>query len=74
MKNRKHESTFIFEPEYRKRGLFARYKTLKNKLLAIVFMAIGVASIFLENDGTVCLFIFVLAVPMFFAKKDMSEY
>lgn len=46
-------------------------KTLKNKIYAIVLVGIGVAATFLLEEGIgVLIFMLMLALPLFFAKKN----
>ena len=46
-------------------------KTLKNKIYAIVLVGIGVAAIFLLEEGIgVLIFMLMFAVPLFFAKEN----
>lgn len=46
-------------------------KTLKNKIYAIVLIGIGVAATFLLGEGIcVLIFMLMLALPLFFEKKN----
>ena len=45
--------------------------TLKNKIYAFVLVGIGVASLFLLEEGIgVLIFMLMFAVPLFFAKEN----
>lgn len=43
---------------------------LANKLYALAMMALGVITTLLSRDITVAVFIFLIAIPVFFAKKN----
>ena len=43
---------------------------IKNKIYATVLLGIGVASMVLTKDATVMVLMAVIAVPMFFSKKE----
>lgn len=46
-------------------------ETLKNKIYAFVLVGIGVAALFLLEEGVgVLIFMLMFAVPLFFAKKN----
>ena len=42
----------------------------KNKLFAIIFVAIGIIAIPLINDGTFLVFALMFSIPMFFSKEN----
>lgn len=44
---------------------------LKNRLVSIVLLLIGAMSVVLTLDATVLIFLMLIAVPLFFEKKDM---
>ena len=48
-------------------------KTLKNKAVALVLMAIGIFSVIPDGDAGVCILLFGLALPLFFAKKNIVD-
>lgn len=45
-------------------------RTLKNKLLALALSALGCLHFSWSNDATVIVFISLIAVPLFFAKRN----
>ena len=51
---------------------FKRYmrKTYKNKLCAIVLLMAGMVPVWLDRDGTALLLMLVIAIPLFFSKKN----
>lgn len=42
----------------------------KNKIYAVVLLALGWLSMLLDQDATAFLFLAMLAVPLFFAKRN----
>jgi len=48
-------------------------KTLKNKIMAIVFIFTGWCSIKIDGDGTVFIFTLILGLPLFFAKENWID-
>ena len=46
---------------------------LKYRLGALALIALGLLSIAIENDGTACAFIMMIAVPMLFCKKEPQK-
>lgn len=63
--------------EYRKqkaRERFFRYihTTWKNKLLAIAMVCAGTLGVVVEKDGTALVFMMMIAVPMFFSRRDWT--
>lgn len=44
---------------------------LKNRLVSIALLLIGAMSVVLTLDATVMIFLMLIAVPLFFEKKDM---
>lgn len=46
---------------------FAKYK---NKLVAIALIAIGLLVMFLVGDATFLVFVMIIGIPLFFAKKN----
>jgi len=48
-------------------------KTLRNKLISIGLIILGILSIIPEKDITAFIFFFIFAVPMFFAKEDVFK-
>ena len=47
-------------------------KTFKNKLYAVGLMLCGSVPTFLEQDATALVFIGMIAVPLFFAKRKLD--
>lgn len=47
-----------------------KFKTLKNKLIAILLMICGIVPLFFDADGTATVLLFFIAVPLFFARED----
>ena len=47
-------------------------KTWKNKLYALVLLALGYLSVLVENDATVLVFLAMFAIPLFFAKENWT--
>ncbi len=45
-------------------------RTWKNKVAAVVLMAVGCLSMKVSGDGTALLLLTMLAMPMFFAKEN----
>lgn len=45
--------------------------TIKNKFWAAIFIAIGVLSIFIENDATAFVFVLIFVVPLLLAKENI---
>lgn len=43
---------------------------MKNKIMSIILMVIGVLSIFIEGDATFTIFSLMIGLPLFFAKKN----
>lgn len=43
---------------------------LKNKIFALMLIAVGVASVLIDMDATFLIFILMFAVPLFFAKEN----
>lgn len=48
-------------------------ESIKNKLIAVAFVLIGIISVGEDGDITALIFLTLLAVPLFFAKTG-SEY
>lgn len=44
---------------------------LKNKLMSIMLLLIGVMSVAFTLDATALIFLMLIAIPTFFEKKDM---
>lgn len=59
-KNRKRRRSFMMYMQ----------DTYKNKLTAIVLMAISIVPILLDHDATLFVVMIVFAVPLFFAKDN----
>lgn len=51
---------------------FARYiyRTYKNKLCALVLLILGVLTTKIDGDGTVLLFLSMIALPLFFSDEN----
>ena len=49
-------------------------KTWRNKALAVALVIIGYLSVIPDNDGTAFVFVLFLAIPLFFATKDVAEW
>ena len=45
-------------------------KTWKNKLVAILFLAIGCVCLMLDGDATFLVFAGLIGIPMIFAKEN----
>ena len=45
-------------------------KTIKNKVMASVFILMGWGSIFIDMDSTMFVFTLMLGLPLFFAKEN----
>ena len=45
-------------------------RTLKNKVIAITFIGVGVGGLLLGKDATFLVFSLILGVPLFFTTKD----
>mgnify|MGYP006898653564 CR=1 FL=1 len=61
--------------EYRRQRAiesFIKYirRTWKNKLIAMALVCIGMAGVVLESDATALVLMLLLAVPMFFSRKN----
>lgn len=41
-----------------------------NKIAAIILILAGIVPLIVDGDGTVLIFILMIAVPMFFAKES----
>ena len=44
---------------------------LKNQIAAVILLWIGVISLVLTLDATALIFLMLIAIPLFFEKKDM---
>lgn len=55
---------FIYE------NMKGEFGMLKNKLYATLMICLGLASTMLTKDTTLLVFLAVIAVPMFFSKKE----
>lgn len=51
---------------------FARYiyRTYKNKLCALVLLILGVLTTKIDGEGTVLLFLSMIALPLFFSDEN----
>ena len=51
---------------------FARYihRTYKNKLCTLVLLTLGVLTTKIDGDGTVLLFLSMIALPLFFSDEN----
>ena len=45
-------------------------KTIKNKISALVLIAIGIVPVLIERDATMLLFALSVGIPLFFAKEN----
>lgn len=45
-------------------------ETWKNKIAALLLILIGYATLKVSNDGTGLLFILLMAIPLFFSKRN----
>jgi hypothetical protein len=45
-------------------------KTWKNKILALFLAGVGYLSALITGDGTAFVFLLIIAVPLFFAKRN----
>lgn len=48
-------------------------KTWKNKAVALLLIVLGMISLMIEDDCTALVFIMVLAVPLWFEKRNRIE-
>ena len=44
--------------------------TIKNKLIAMVFVLAGCLPVMLDGDATLLIFLSFVALPLFFAKRN----
>lgn len=47
--------------------------TWKNKLVAILIMAVGCVPIWLEGDATILVLTLILSIPLFFTKQNILQ-
>ena len=47
-----------------------KFDTRANKLVALVFLFIGIVTVLLSHDVTFCVFALFFAIPLFFAKRN----
>lgn len=47
-----------------------KHKLIKNKLFAIIFVAVGILAVKLINDGTFFVFALMFGIPLFFSKEN----
>ena len=45
-------------------------RTAKNKLVAVILETISILTLFIDGDATAFVFISLIAVPLFLAKKE----
>lgn len=45
-------------------------KTIKNKIVAMVFLIVGLLSVLIEGDITALVLFGIIAIPLFFAKEN----
>lgn len=45
-------------------------KTLKNKICSVLLLGCGCVPVLIDHDGTVLVFLAIIAIPMFFAKEN----
>ncbi len=45
-------------------------KTWKNKLVSLILVLLGYLTTFIDGDATAFAFMLIIAVPLFFAKKN----
>lgn len=48
-------------------------KTLKNKLIALGLLGVGMVPILIERDATVLVFVAMPAIPLLFAKENWID-
>lgn len=48
-------------------------KTIKNKIVAIILLAIGILPIILEQDATFFIFMLFFAIALFSAKENYID-
>lgn len=48
-------------------------KTWKNKVTAMILLAIGYVSTFIDNDGTILAFMVIVSVPMLFIDDNLIK-
>ena len=63
--------------EYRKQKAKERFfkyicRTWKNKLMAIAMVCAGMLGVVIEKDATALVFLMLIAVPMFFSRRDWT--
>ena len=52
---------------------FIRYlrRTYQNKVIALAMIGVGAVPVVLDGDGTALVFMLMLAIPVFFADKNV---
>ena len=50
--------------------MFKKYKTINNKIYALVMVSLGAALMWLDGDATVLVLFLMIGVPLFFAKEN----
>ena len=45
-------------------------KTIKNKIVALILIILGVLSVFIDGDGTFMIFAVAVSIALFFAKNN----
>lgn len=48
-------------------------ETWKNKLAALLMVAIGLIPVLLDNDGTFLVFVLLFAIPLFLTVEDIFD-
>lgn len=46
------------------------YKTRKNKLAALLLIAVGLSTLILDKDATVLVFVSLISIPMFITDEN----
>lgn len=49
-------------------------ETLTNKIVATILVVLGFASTFIDGDATGLIFVLMIAVPLFFERKNVIDF
>jgi len=60
-----YETKYIFNLKEK-----SMMKTIKNKLVALSLILVGLAPTILDRDSTALIFFSIIAIPLFFAKEN----
>ena len=64
------EVNYIF---HKGEDIMTKYKTLKNKIFALLLLMVGIAPIIINGDATFLVFAGCFGIPLFFAKENWIE-